>query len=60
MSLLMWWKPFASDDVATIVRMVASGEIAPRIDRTFRLAEVVDALRYVDSGASVGKVLVVP
>jgi NADPH:quinone reductase-like Zn-dependent oxidoreductase len=60
MSLLLWWKPFAPDDVEAIKALVADGTVAPRIDRRFALDEVVEALRYVDDGHARGKVLVLP
>ena len=60
MSLLLWWKPFKGEDVAALLDLVASGVIAPQIDRTYPLRQVVDALRYVDDGRSRGKVLVIP
>jgi NADPH:quinone reductase-like Zn-dependent oxidoreductase len=34
--------------------------VKPRIDRTFPLSEIVDALRYVDDGHARGKVVVIP
>ena len=60
MSLLLWWKPFKGEDVAALLDLVAAGGIAPQVDRTYPLAEVVEALRYVDEGRSRGKVLVIP
>jgi NADPH:quinone reductase-like Zn-dependent oxidoreductase len=60
MSLLTWWRPFDAGDVETIKRLIASGRVVPRIDRSFTLDEVGDALRYMESGAARGKVLVIP
>jgi NADPH:quinone reductase-like Zn-dependent oxidoreductase len=60
MSLMLWWKPFASADVDTIKELIAAGAVSPRIDRTYPLDDAVDALRYVDSGQAKGKVLVIP
>jgi len=58
--LLLWWKPFHAEDVATLCRLVADGTVSPVIDRRYPLAEVVDALRHVDEGRARGKVIVTP
>jgi NADPH:quinone reductase-like Zn-dependent oxidoreductase len=60
MGLMLWWKPFHKPDVATLKQLIAAGAVKPRIDRTFPLTEVVEALRYVDDGHARGKVVVVP
>jgi len=56
--LLLWWKPFHAEDVATIRELVAAGTLKPAIDRRFALGEIVEALRYVDSGQARGKVVI--
>jgi NADPH:quinone reductase-like Zn-dependent oxidoreductase len=58
--LLLGWKPFAADDVATLQALVADGTLRPPIDRRYPLAEVAEALRHLDEGRSRGKVLVIP
>jgi NADPH:quinone reductase-like Zn-dependent oxidoreductase len=58
MGLMTWWKPFLADDVATVNELYATGAIRPVIDRRFPLSEVVDALRWVDDGKAMGKVVV--
>jgi NADPH:quinone reductase-like Zn-dependent oxidoreductase len=58
MGLLLWWKPFAPDDVATLKELIAAGRLAPVIDRRFALADVAEALRYVNDGRARGKVIV--
>jgi len=60
MGLMLWWKPSDPTDMATLADLVTRGIVTPRIDRTFPLSEVVDALRWVDDGHARGKVLVVP
>lgn len=60
MSLLVWWKPFRAEDVETLLELVGSGAVRPRIDRSFALGDVVAALRHVDDGHARGKVLVIP
>ena len=57
MGLMLWWKPFAAADLATVTDMIAAGSVTPAIDRTFPLDQVVDALRYVDEGGARGKVV---
>jgi NADPH:quinone reductase-like Zn-dependent oxidoreductase len=60
MGLMFWWKPFRTEDVATLTAMVATGQVKPMIDRRYPLDEIVEALRYVDDGHALGKVVVVP
>ncbi len=60
LGLQLGWKPFAPEDVATLTAMVAAGTLKPAVDRTYPLAEVVEALRHLDEGRSRGKVLVIP
>jgi NADPH:quinone reductase-like Zn-dependent oxidoreductase len=58
--LLLWWQPFAREDVATLRQLVADGHLKPTIDRTFPLSEIREALRWVDDGHARGKVVVIP
>jgi NADPH:quinone reductase-like Zn-dependent oxidoreductase len=58
--LMLWWRPFDPDDVASLTGLVADGTLTPAIDRRYPLSEVVEALRHVDDGRSRGKVLVIP
>ena len=60
MGLLIWWKPFNPPDVATVTDLMAAGSVKPAIDRRYPLAEVADALRWVDDGRARGKVIVLP
>ena len=55
MGLLLWWKPFNPDDVATIETLIAAGKVKPAIDRRFPLSEVVEALRWVERRARQGQ-----
>jgi NADPH:quinone reductase-like Zn-dependent oxidoreductase len=57
MGLMLWWKPFAAADIATVTDLIAAGSVRPAIDRRYPLDQVVDALRYVDEGENRGKVV---
>ena len=46
------------DDLATLGALVDSGAVTPVVDRTFALADVPSALRYVESGRVRGKVVI--
>ena len=42
--MMLWWKPFHADDVATLEELIATGKLKPVIDRRYPLSQVVDAL----------------
>lgn len=54
--------PFMSvgkrQDLLTLAELLKTGQITPAIDRTYRLAEAADALRYVGAGHTRGKVVI--
>jgi len=56
--LLLWWKPFNPDDVDKLKELIAAGKVKPIIDRRYPLADVVEALRWVDDGHARGKVVI--
>ncbi len=56
--LMLWWKPFDRDDLATVTDLIAAGAVKPAIDRRFALGEIVAALRWVDDGHAKGKVVI--
>ena len=58
MGLMLWWQPFEAEDVETLKKLIAAGKLKPVIDRRFTLAQIVEALRYVDEGRARGKVIV--
>ena len=58
MGLMLWWKPFESADVATLLDSRRPAGQIPAIDRRYPLAEVVEALRRVDAGQALGKVII--
>jgi len=44
-------------DLATMGELMAAGKVTPVIDRSYRLSEVDDAIRYLETGHARGKVL---
>jgi NADPH:quinone reductase-like Zn-dependent oxidoreductase len=54
----LWWKPFNAEDVETLKQLIGAGRLKPVIDRRFPLSQVVDALRHVDEGRALGKVVI--
>lgn len=48
------------DDLAIMRDLLASGAIAVPIERTFPLSDVADAIRHLEAGRAMGKVVVVP
>ena len=56
--LMLWWKPFDRDDLATVTDLIAAGKVRPVIDRRFPLSEIVEALRWVNDGHAKGKVVI--
>ena len=55
---IAYWKPFNPPDVAALTELLEAGKIRPVIDRRYPLAEVPDALRYVEDGHAMGKVVI--
>jgi NADPH:quinone reductase-like Zn-dependent oxidoreductase len=60
MGLMLWWKPFDRNDLATLERHVAAGTVRPVIDREFPLDQAAAALAHVADGNARGKVLIRP
>ncbi len=58
LALLLWWKPFHADDLATVLDLIDAGKVSPAIDRRFPLTDTVGALRYVEEGHNLGKVII--
>ena len=58
MGLLWGWKPFRLEDVAVLTELIDAGALVPAIDRTFRLDEVPEALRYLAARQARGKLVV--
>jgi NADPH:quinone reductase-like Zn-dependent oxidoreductase len=49
---------FNPEDMAALADLLQSGKIKPVIDRTYKLSEVPDALRYLEQGHARGKVII--
>jgi NADPH:quinone reductase-like Zn-dependent oxidoreductase len=47
------------EDLATLRDLMAAGKVTPVIDREFRLSEVPEAIRYLETGRARGKVVIV-
>ena len=52
------WKPFPKEDVALLKGLIDAGTVRPVIDRRYPLAEVPDALRYLEAGHAMGKIVI--
>jgi NADPH:quinone reductase-like Zn-dependent oxidoreductase len=46
------------DDLVDLVALVEDGQVSPVIDRTYELAEAVDAIAYIDAGHAGAKVVI--
>jgi NADPH:quinone reductase-like Zn-dependent oxidoreductase len=57
-AVMWWWKPFHQADVAFLKELIDAGRLAPVIDRLYRLSEVPEALRYLETGKARGKVVI--
>jgi NADPH:quinone reductase-like Zn-dependent oxidoreductase len=47
------------DDLVTLAAMMEKGQLKPVIDRSYKLSQVPDAVRYLEAGHARGKVIVV-
>lgn len=54
----LWWKPFRKADVVLLTELIETGKVRPVVDRRYPLAEVADALRYLEAGHARGKVVI--
>ena len=45
------------DDLAVLGGLMQSGKVTPAIDRTYKLNETAEALRYLETGHARGKVV---
>jgi NADPH:quinone reductase-like Zn-dependent oxidoreductase len=45
-------------DMTILADLMQSGKVTPVIDRTYKLAELLDAIRYLEEGHARGKVII--
>lgn len=50
--------PSKQESMRLLGELMASGKLTPRIDRTYRLGEVAEAIRYLQGGQATGKVVI--
>ena len=53
-----WISAEREDDLQTLRELLESGEVTPVVDRTYPLAEVPDAIRYMRKGHARGKIVI--
>ncbi len=58
MGLMLGWKLFKKEDVILLKQLLEAGRISPVIDRRYPLADVPEALRYLQGGHARGKVVI--
>jgi len=46
------------DDLAALSELLETGKVTPVVDRVYPLAEVADAMRYLETGHARGKVVI--
>lgn len=58
MGVMWWWKPFKQEDVVLLKELIEAGSVTAVIDRRYPLSEIREALRYMKSGNSRGKIVI--
>jgi NADPH:quinone reductase-like Zn-dependent oxidoreductase len=51
-------KPNKKEDLAFLVELFEEGKVVPVIDRRYPLSEVPEAMRYLEEGHALGKVVI--
>ena len=49
----------SGEDLTTLARLMEEGKVVPVIDRTYPLAEIREAMHYLEAGRARGKVVVI-
>jgi NADPH:quinone reductase-like Zn-dependent oxidoreductase len=52
------WKPNSKEDLDSLTELFEAGKLVPVIDRRYPLREVPEALRYLEEGHALGKVVI--
>ena len=52
------WEPNNREDLAFLAELFEAGKVVPVIDRRYPLSEVPEALRYLEEGHALGKVVI--
>jgi len=55
---MVMWKPNRKEDLVFLEELFEAGEVVPVIDRRYALSEVPEALRYLEEGHALGKVVI--
>jgi NADPH:quinone reductase-like Zn-dependent oxidoreductase len=55
---IVMWKPNNQEDLAFLGELFAAGKVFPIIDKCFPLKEIPQALRYLEEGHALGKVVI--
>ena len=55
---IVMWKPNRKEDLALLEELFEAGKVVPVIDRRYPLSEVPEALRYLEEGHALGKVVI--
>ena len=58
LGLNLWGKPYNKNDMEFLVELFEAGKVKPVIDKYYKLSEVPDALKYLEDGLALGKVVV--
>ena len=56
--MAMFISHHSGEDLATLADLMQQGKVGPVIDRTYRLSEAAEAMRYLETGRARGKVIV--
>ncbi len=51
-------KPNRKEDLALLEELFEAGKVVPVIDRRYPLSEVPEALRYLEEGRALGKIVI--
>ena len=58
LGLNLWSKPYNKEDMGFLEELFESGDVVPVIDRRCPLSKVPEALKYLEEGLAIGKVVI--